>query len=600
MWWGCWLAGGLVAGEAGVSIADFDGADPLAGWTVSRDSAFPGADGSLAAGPGHTGRGAVLEYRFGCGGGTRCGGEIAAIWTPLKPVGFKHKGALSLWIRAAPEVKITLLVGDKSEGTRRYPFEVTTIEHPGSGDWRQVVIPLAAKSTGYWDEVHSGAPQGKMTSIGVLAEPRYAMAVHGTVGFDDLRLLDSPDQAFTLGAELPVAPAPAGSAELGPRLGVNIHTLGDERTLGLAHEAGFSFVRADLLWRDVERNGRYRFQAYDRLLNALQARAMGVLWILDYGHAQHGGDPPRTADDVAAFGRFAEAAAAHFKGRNVRYEVWNEPDTERFWQPRPNAREYAALLREAAAAIHRADPAAQVASGGLSRVDLPFLAGVIAAGGASGVNAASVHPYRRAGPESLAAELPLLLQLLAHGAGEHVEVWDTEWGYASYDYFSKTLRGDGHSAQGRERQAVLACREALSVWALGLPVAVWHDLRDDGGDPKNPEHNYGLLDGKNDDKPAIKALRELTRIARDHTYRGMVQEVPDGAHAMRLDGSADRVFAVWSEQPDSRITVRVSTEGFVSATNLMGEALKVKNGHGEAEIALAETGGPVYIKFTAR
>jgi hypothetical protein len=598
--WGCWLAGGLLAAETGVSIADFDSANPLAGWTVSRDAGFPGADGSLAVGAGHKGRGAVLEYRFDCGGGARCGGAVAAVWTPAKPVGFKHKGALALWIRATPEVRITLLVGDKSEGTRRYPFEVTTLEHSG-GDWRQVVIPLAAKSTGYWDQDHSGTPQGRMTSIGILAEARYAQAMRGTVGFDDVRLLESPDQSFAPGLGLPLAPAPAASAELAPRLGVNIHTLGDERLLDLAHEAGFSFVRADLLWRDVERNGRYRFQAYDRLLNALERRAMGALWILDYGHPQHGGDPPRNADDVAAFARFAEAAATHFKGRNARYEVWNEPNTERFWQPHPNTGEYAALLQAAAAAIHRADPAAKVASGGLSRIDLPFLAGLIAAGGASGVNAASVHPYRRSGPESLAAELPLLRQMLARGAGENVEIWDTEWGYASYDYFSKNLRGDGHSAQGRERQAVLACREALSVWALGLPVAVWYDLRDDGGDPKNPEHNYGLLDGQNDDKPAMKALRELARIARDHTYRGMVQDVPDGVHAMRLDGSADRVFVVWSEQPDSRITVRVSTEGLVSATSLMGEALKVKkSGHGEAEIALAETGGPVYIKFTAR
>jgi hypothetical protein len=33
----------------------------------------------------------------------------------------------------------------------------------------------------------------------------------------------------------------------------------------------------------------------------------------------------------------------------------------------------------------------------------------------------------------------------------------------------------------------------------------------------------------------------------------------------------------------------------------MGEPLKTKNGgHGEAEIALAETGGPVYLRFTVR
>jgi hypothetical protein len=246
------------------------------------------------------------------------------------------------------------------------------------------------------------------------------------------------------------------------------------------------------------------------------------------------------------------------------------------------------------AAIHRADPAARVAIGGLARIDLPFLQEIIAAGAA--FDAVGVHPYRKAGPEGVAAELPLVRQLLGAKLGGGTEIWDTEWGYASYDYFSQNLRGDGHSPQGRRRQAVLGCREALTVWALGLPVAVWYDLRDDGDDGRNPEHNYGLLDRQNADKPAMEAMRTLTRAADGHTFEGMVRDVPDGAHAMRLDGPADRILVVWNEQPDARLTVRVSTEGFVSATNLLGEPLKLKKN----EFTLAEIDGPVYICFASR
>jgi hypothetical protein len=75
---------------------------------------------------------------------------------------------------------------------------------------------------------------------------------------------------------------------------------------------------------------------------------MGALWILDYGHPDHGGSVPRTTDDIVAFGRFAEAAAEHFEGRNVRDEIWNEPDVEHFWPPVANVEEYPALLRQAA------------------------------------------------------------------------------------------------------------------------------------------------------------------------------------------------------------------------------------------------------------
>ena len=170
------------------------------------------------------------------------------------------------------------------------------------------------------------------------------------------RLRESTE-TFHADAMAETEPPPPGSLELAPRLGVGIHLLRDDHSLDLARDAGFKFVRMDMLWANVERGGRYRFFAYDALLRALDARGMGVLWILDYGHPDHGGSTPRTPQDIAAFGRFAEAAAAHFKGRNVRYEIWNEPNTDRFWTPAPNSSEYAALLREAVAAIRRADPA---------------------------------------------------------------------------------------------------------------------------------------------------------------------------------------------------------------------------------------------------
>ncbi len=598
--WTYWLAGSLLASDRPILISDFDGVDPLARWTVSGDPDVAVSRG-LSLGPGHTNRGAVLKYQFDCGRGSNCSGSVAAFWTPPKPIGVKRKAAISLWIRALPEVRLALLVKDTNEGLRRYPFEVTTLDNQALGDWRHVVIPLAAKSTGYWDENHSGRPEGRLSAIGIFAESRYPQPLQGALGFDELQLLESPDQTFALSAALPVAPAPPAAAHLRPRFGVNIHTLSDYSMLDLVRDAGFSFVRADLPWRQVERNGRYRFQFFDRFFSALEARHLGAIWILDYGHPRHGGDPPRNADDIAAFARYAEAAATHFKGGIARFEVWNEPNTDRFWKPQPNAGEFVRLLNEATVAIHHADPAAQVSSGGLARIDLPFLQGMIAAGWNREANAVAVHPYRRLPPETLAAELPLVRQMLARSGSASTEIWDTEWGYASYDYFSKNLRGDGHSEAGRMRQAVLGCREALTVWALGLPVAVWYDLRDDGDDPRNPEHNYGLLDARGADKPAMKALRVLSRIAEDHAYSGMVREVPDGVHAMRLEGKDNTIFAVWSEQPDSHVTVRLHADEIAFAQNLFGEQVKQRrNGHGEEEIALEETGGPVYIGFATK
>jgi len=383
-------------------------------------------------------------------------------------------------------------------------------------------------------------------------------------------------------------------ADLG-LIGVNVHRFRGNAPLDLAREAGFRFARADLLWERVERGSAYRFVAYDALMNALEARGMGALLILDYGHPDHGGKVPRTAEDIAAFGRFAEAAARHFKGRDVRYEIWNEPDIVQFWPPRPNAKEYAALLREAVSAIHRADPAAKVVSGGVSRLDLKFLRRAIDPGLAAGLSAIGVHPYPKGSPEKLGPDLEKLREWARQSFGERLEIWDTEWGYSSTNS-TESARGNGYSDEGRLRQARLAVREMLTVWSVEFPLGVWYDLQDDGADAGNPEQNYGLLDRNGAAKPAMQAMRTVMTAVRGRRYAGMVQHAPSGMYAMRFDGQEDVLFIVWSDRAGKPQTIQYTKDNLVSSIGLMGNTVEPKADSGrEAQMEVDEASGPIYL-----
>jgi hypothetical protein len=394
--------------------------------------------------------------------------------------------------------------------------------------------------------------------------------------------------------EAPAALSQPVRAELGP-IGVNIHRFRGDSPLDLARAAGFRFARTDLLWQRVERGGAYRFAAYDALLKALEARGMGALLILDYGHPDHGGKVPRTAEDIAAFGRFAEAAARHFKGREVQYEIWNEPDIAQFWPPGPNAQEYAALLREAVPAIHRADPAAKVVSGGVSRIDLKFLRKAIDPGLAAGLSAIAVHPYPKGDPETIGPELEKLRQWARQSFGERLEIWDTEWGYSSTNS-TGNAPGNGHGEQGRRRQALLAVREMLTVWSVGFPLGVWYDLQDDGADAGNPEQNYGLLDANGAAKPAMQAVRAVMTAVRGRRYSGTIQRAPSGLHAMRFDGPADVLFIVWNDRSGKRRTIRYTKDNLVSVTGLMGDPVELQNDSSrEVQMEIDEASGPIYL-----
>ena len=588
------LAASAVSDQTVYLIDDFDGPTALQSWRFDSIPESPVTGGGLALGPGHREHGAVLAYRLPCARETGCNAYAAARWRPASPLPKRRDPALSLWIRFPPEVEVALEAKDSSGQTLRFPIGAT-IEHPKAGDWQYVVVPLSAK--------HAGGIKGRLVEIGILVQARAGVTapsaiLQGSVSFDEVRLLVSAE-TFHADAAAQAEPPPPESVELAPRLGVNIHLLQDDHALDLAHAAGFGFVRMDMLWADVERRGRYRFFPYDRLLRALEARGMGVLWILDYGHPDHGGSTPRMPQDVAAFGRFAEAAAAHFKGRNVRYEIWNEPNASQFWKPFPNASEYAILLREAVAAIRRADPSAKVSSGGLSRFDTAFLARAVDPSLAAGLTAIGVHPYPKTVPETIAPELETLRDWAARSLGQHIEIWDTEWGYSSANA-PEEAPSNGHTEEGRRRQASLSVREILTVWTVGLPLAVWYDLRDDGTDPANPEHNYGLLDSSGNEKPAIKAIRTLMSVVSGRKYAGMILETPEGIHAMRMDGATDTILIVWTDQPDGRRKIEYPIRNLISATDLMGEGVKSKDGHsGQRRVEIDGAAGPIYLLWSA-
>jgi hypothetical protein len=177
-----------------------------------------------------------------------------------------------------------------------------------------------------------------------------------------------------------------------------------------------------------------------------------------------------------------------------------------------------------------------------------------------------------------------LREFIGHSAQPETPVWVTEWGYAANQ--------EDNSNAGERRQAILAMRECLTLWALGLPVGVWYDLRNDGTDPMDKEDNFGLLRSDNSDKPAMKALRVLTNSVRDHKFTGLMPDVPYGAHAMRLEGANDVVFVVWSER-ENRLSIQFPRDALISANTMFGEPIAITT----EGIVLNQSAGPIYLRF---
>lgn len=148
-----------------------------------------------------------------------------------------------------------------------------------------------------------------------------------------------------------------------------------DRDLGLILDMGFSWVKQEFAWRDIEgaKKGAFDWRNSDNVVYAANRKKVDILARLDNSPdwAAPGcfdaanstmGPPKRTADWLD----FLEAFTTRYKQRIRAYEIWNEPNLAREWcnQP-PNADAYAKFLKESYAAIKSVDPGAMIISGGL-------------------------------------------------------------------------------------------------------------------------------------------------------------------------------------------------------------------------------------------
>jgi polysaccharide biosynthesis protein PslG len=285
-----------------------------------------------------------------------------------------------------------------------------------------------------------------------------------------------------------------GLAQGNDDVGVNIEFYRDaDQQAEVIAAAGIRWVRADLAWSAAETSpGRYDFAIWERFVDAFEPLGIRVLFILDYGNEIYeGGFPPATDSGRAAFASFAGAAARHFRGRAL-WEIWNEPNTPRFWVGSPDPAAYVALARAAAGQIRREDPGAWILGPSLGgdSFDLAYLEATFTLGLLEVVDAVSVHPYGASHPEAARGFYDDVRRLMERYApGRDIPIIVSEWGYPV----------EGLTPEG---QADYLLRALAVNREAGIPLTIWFNWQE----PITPWHSFGLLDVRGQPKPAYRAL----------------------------------------------------------------------------------------------
>ncbi len=279
---------------------------------------------------------------------------------------------------------------------------------------------------------------------------------------------------------------------------------------------GADAARLAVQWQNVEGTpGQYGWNLYDPVYQHMVDRGIRPLLVLIGSPCWAQASPCEGLDHPAPqhysdFAAFAARAAQRY-GDAIGIELWNEPNSAKFWGGPPDPAAYAALVQETAPAIQAANPHVPVVTGGLVPYraaddkgipPLDFLRQAFAAGGLQSADAIGAHPYpfRGYGEDfqgAIRIELARYLQAMDE-FGSRKPIWVTEVGVAEAQGYTPYEQADA-----LVRIYVMLRRVA------DVPVVIFHRFVDQGADPV--ESTYGIVEADGTLKPgycAIAAARE--------------------------------------------------------------------------------------------
>ncbi len=343
--------------------------------------------------------------------------------------------------------------------------------------------------------------------------------------------------------------APLNGTTLDQISGVTFHFNNpDIATFKQMKSIGLGIGRTDLHWETVETTrGIYNFSVFDGLTNAMLTAGIRPMYILDFSNVIY--EPPVTtgtlltttikpppihAQSVAAFNNFAAAAAARYKGKKIIWEIWNEPNIQKFWPTGPNADQYADLAITTCWAIRNADPDATIIAPGLSGATTDFLKVVFARGLLDCIDGVSVHPYRSSNsaiPETVQADYDTLKALITQYAPparlQKIALVNSEWGWSAAAGVGATY----------DQQANYLVRQKLLDMANGLGASIWYDWKNDGVDPTAIQQNFGIVDANGYAKLPYASMLNLSQQLNGMEFLGRVATASDHDYAF-LFGNA--------------------------------------------------------------
>lgn len=391
-------------------------------------------------------------------------------------------------------------------------------------------------------------------------------------GFGRLIVLRLTSPLPHLEPDVPIAHAGVNPFGINTFLEQEVEIEKVERSLRLIRNAGFSWIRQEFPWEDIEQSGRGDFWdhkwgysawiKYDRIVELADQYGLQIIARLDNPPAwsRAEGDAIGTLappDDFADFGNFVYAVVSRYQGKIKHYQIWNEPNIYPEWgEQSVDAAAYVRLLQVAYRRAKEADPDCVILSAGLAQTlepgptnlnDLTYLQQMYDAGVQGYFDIMGVMAYglwtgpgdRRTHPGLTNFSRPQLIRdIMVRNGDADKPLWATEvgWNAVPTDFASSPIYGRVTEEQ-QARYAVEAYRRAQEEWPWMGVLNYWFFKRATDTETAQVFYYFRMLEPDFTPLPVYEVMKE---------YANQSPLVHIGYHqedhwALRWEGNWERV-----------------------------------------------------------
>jgi hypothetical protein len=300
------------------------------------------------------------------------------------------------------------------------------------------------------------------------------------------------------------------------------------RTLQLARDAGFTWIRQEFPWRDIEQSAKGDFwdhkwnqdawAKYDRIVALAREYGLTIIARLDAPPDWSRQDntlfyrPPDNYDD---FGDYVAMVVNRYRGRVQHFQVWNEPNIFPEWGNQPvKASDYTKLLQIAYRRAKQANPGCVVIAAALAptiahepmnRSDVLYLQEMYDAGARGSFDVLSTMAYglisgaddRRADPwRDVNFSRPMLLrEIMVRNGDSSKSIWISELGWNALppDFPTEPRYGRVNDQQ-QARYTVRGLQRIRQEWPWVGVVNLWYLRQPGNWQPSQQEYYFRMVD----------------------------------------------------------------------------------------------------------